>query len=272
MRVRAVEITCGAGSALAVASPPAAPSAAPSAAPWAAPPAGSDVAGAAVRGSCERASKAREHTPAPHAHSARHHGRHHGRHRLRALSTLSILDTLSSLEACLVLLVPASLQAPAPHPDGDGQEPAPHPDGDGQEDQQDSELDGLRSEPTWLLTEAVLLILVCIGVMVLSLLPRVPHPQHDPIVVRFVVGLLIWATTLKAASFLWVFYPAMTSVYPVFGVSMVQWCDCMSMNWRDGPKTRPRSTAAAAASRLRWRWRRLGPRRSCAGGVGCGWS
>jgi len=92
-------------------------------------------------------------------------------------------------------------------------------------------LDGLGSEPTRLMLEAIVSTIVCIVAAVTGLMPQVPHPQHDPVVVRFVVGLLIWATTLKAAAFLWVFFPAMTGVYPVFGVSMVQWCDCMS--WRD---------------------------------------
>jgi len=58
-----------------------------------------------------------------------------------------------------------------------------------------------------------------------------PHPQHDHVVVHWAVVACAGATVLKAACFLWCFFPAMTGVYPVVGVSLVQWCDCM--NWRE---------------------------------------
>ena len=43
-----------------------------------------------------------------------------------------------------------------------------------------------------------------------------------------VVLALATATALKVATFVWCFFPAMTGAYPVLGVSLVQWCDCMT--------------------------------------------
>ena len=58
-----------------------------------------------------------------------------------------------------------------------------------------------------------------------------PHPQHDTLVIHWSVVAMALSTFLKAATFLWCFLPAMTGIYPVVGVSLVQWCDCM--NWRE---------------------------------------
>jgi uncharacterized protein involved in cysteine biosynthesis len=71
----------------------------------------------------------------------------------------------------------------------------------------------------------------CVGLAVLGLSHSMPHPHRDPIIVRVVACTLGAAVALKIGSFLLVFFPAMTGVYPVLGVSFVKWCDCM--DWSD---------------------------------------
>jgi hypothetical protein len=92
-------------------------------------------------------------------------------------------------------------------------------------------LDGLGSEPRRLFTEFVASTLICLVGIYLGLQPGMPHPQHDHVVVHWVVVAMSIAAVLKTASFLWCFFPSLTGVYPVMGVSLVQWCDCM--NWRE---------------------------------------
>jgi len=92
-------------------------------------------------------------------------------------------------------------------------------------------LDGLGSQPRRLATEAVVSTIVCVALTVIGLSESVPHPQKDPVVVHILLVALTFSTTLKAGSFLWCFFPAMTGLYPVAGVSLVTWCDCL--NYRE---------------------------------------
>ena len=92
-------------------------------------------------------------------------------------------------------------------------------------------LDGLGSEPRRLALETFVSTLVCAGLTFASIQPAMPHPQHDPVVIHFVLVVLAVSVILKLVTFLWCFFPSMTGLYPVVGVSLVQWCDCM--NWRE---------------------------------------
>jgi len=92
-------------------------------------------------------------------------------------------------------------------------------------------LDGLGAQPNHLAIEAAGSTLVCLGMVLLGLAPFMPHPQRDPAVVHFVLVVLAAAIFLKAAAFFWFYFPSMTGLYPVPGVSLVQWCDCL--NYRE---------------------------------------
>ena len=92
-------------------------------------------------------------------------------------------------------------------------------------------LDGLGAEPRRLALETVVSTIVCAGLTFASIQPSMPHPQHDPVVIHFVLVVLATSVVLKLVTFVWVFFPSMTGLYPVVGVSLVQWCDCM--NWRE---------------------------------------
>ena len=92
-------------------------------------------------------------------------------------------------------------------------------------------LDGLGTQPKRLFVEFLTSTLLCIALILLGLQPMMPHPQHDTLVIHWSVVAMALSTFLKAATFLWCFLPAMTGIYPVVGVSLVQWCDCM--NWRE---------------------------------------
>lgn len=92
-------------------------------------------------------------------------------------------------------------------------------------------LDGLGSDWKRLLGEALISTLACVGIVLIGLHPAMPHPHHDPILIQCIVGTLAGATVIKVGAFLWAFFPSMTGVYPVIGVSHVEWCDWNS--WQD---------------------------------------
>ena len=50
-------------------------------------------------------------------------------------------------------------------------------------------------------------------------------------VVHTVLVVAAFAACLKGLAFLWCFLPAMTGLYPVVGVSLAGWCDCL--NYRE---------------------------------------
>lgn len=89
-------------------------------------------------------------------------------------------------------------------------------------------LDGLGSQPLRLVREATLSTALCVCMVTIGLAPAMPHPQHDHVAAHFIVVVLAFATLLKAATFVWCYFPALTGAYPVVGVSLIQWCGCMS--------------------------------------------
>ena len=59
-----------------------------------------------------------------------------------------------------------------------------------------------------------------IVMLIVGLQPSMPHPQHDPVVIHFVLVVLATSVVLKLVTFVWVFFPSMTGLYPVVGVSL----------------------------------------------------
>ena len=89
-------------------------------------------------------------------------------------------------------------------------------------------LNGLGSDASKQLREFAVSTAVCFVAAVVGLQHWVPHPQHDPVVVECTIVALFAATLVKVVAFFWCFYPAMTGLYPVVGVSLTQWCDCLN--------------------------------------------
>ena len=88
-------------------------------------------------------------------------------------------------------------------------------------------LDGLGQDPRRLALEAVGSTVACVLAIAVGLSEGVPHPQHDHVVMHSIYVASAFAAVLKGASFAWCFFPAMTGLYPVLGVSMMD-CGCLS--------------------------------------------
>ena len=58
-----------------------------------------------------------------------------------------------------------------------------------------------------------------------------PHPQRDPWLIHVVLQITAAAVVTKLAVFGWAFFPAMTGMYPVLGVSHIIWFN-RCFDWR----------------------------------------
>jgi hypothetical protein len=92
-------------------------------------------------------------------------------------------------------------------------------------------LDGLGTNPVRLGLEGVLSTALCVGAIGLGCWEGMPHPQRDPWLIHVVLQITAAAVVTKLAVFGWAFFPAMTGMYPVLGVSHIIWFN-RCFDWR----------------------------------------
>jgi len=93
-------------------------------------------------------------------------------------------------------------------------------------------LDGLGTSPVRLGLEGVLSTALCMGAIGLGCWEGMPHPQRDPWLIHVVLQITAAAVVTKLAVFGWAFFPAMTGMYPVLGVSHIRWFN-RCFDWRE---------------------------------------
>ena len=93
-------------------------------------------------------------------------------------------------------------------------------------------LDGLGTSPLRLGLEGVLSTALCMGAIGLGCWEGMPHPQRDPWLIHVVLQITAAAVVTKLAVFGWAFFPAMTGMYPVLGVSHIRWFN-RCFDWRE---------------------------------------